>query len=121
MTTLGTEWLERFPDMSDAAETDLIDRLAASNAVHDLKRISRARAAAGWRDETQRRKWQAVDILFGFPAASAALVGVGDRDPELLFQLRHRTGRGLYEPISKQAISPKQVAWIVSEFRAAWP
>lgn len=121
MTTLGTEWLDHFPDMSDAAETDLVDRLAASNAVHDLRRISRARAAAGWRDEAQRRKWQAVDIFFDFDVASTALAGAGERDPELLWSLRHRTGRGLHEPISKQAISPRQVAWIVSEFRAAWP
>lgn len=121
LTALAIEWLDRFPEMSVSAEIYLIDRLAASNAVRDLKRISDARADAGWRDEAQRRRWQAVDILFDFPTAAVAHAGAGYRDPELIWALRHRTGKDLDAPIARQHLSPAQAAWIATEFRTAWP
>jgi len=120
-TALAVEWLDRSPDMSDAAEVELIDRLAASNAFGALKRIGVARTAQNWRSDARRRTWEAVSFLVNFPAASTALAGVGRRDCDLLWSLRDRAGQSRYKRVVGQVLSPAQAAWVVREFRSAWP
>lgn len=120
-TVLAIEWLDRFPDMSDAAEVELVDRLTASRAFEDLKRVGAVRATQSWRSDLRRRTWEVINFLADFPTASAALAGVSRRDRDLIWSLRDRSGENRHRNVTRQELGPAQSAWIVREFRTAWP
>ena len=118
---LAAEWLNSFPELGDAAEIEMMDRLSASHAFDQLRLIGGRRKAAGWRDDTQRRNWEAVEFLINFPATSDLLAGIGARDRSMIWFLRHRTGNEHGGRVVRQQLSSQQVSWVIYEFRLVWP
>lgn len=118
---LSAEWLDRFPSLGEASEIELIDRLAKSRAFDQLRRIGGLRQARGWRDDVQRRNWEAVGFLIDFFATSAFLAGIGARDRDMLWFLRHRTGNEHGDRVVRQQLTSLQISWIIREFRPVWP
>jgi hypothetical protein len=118
---LAIEWLGAFPDLPAEPEAVMIDRLIASRERDALRELSIARHAQGIQDDDRRRNWDAVSFLTDFDAAKSRLDGAGTRDAPLLWHLRRRLSDEHDEAKAKPGLRPNQIAWIVREFREAWP
>lgn len=117
--TLAAGWLTKFPDVPENIEVELIDCVTHSSAIVALEPIAAARASAVFRTFEQMLVWLAVDVLVRFDLVVPDLAGIGVRNPEFIWYLRNRLvlerhGRLL-------SLSARQIRWIVSEFRSAWP
>lgn len=119
-TQLAAEWLERFPRMAGASETELIDRLTASNKLDALQRIAAVRRAERLEDEERRRNWQAVEFLVDFDRARAKLDVPGPPEPALLWHMRARLGGNDGDGF-RVDLSVDQLAWLAVNFRQVFP
>lgn len=118
---LAEDWLTRFPDMSDEAEAEMIDRLIRSNRRDALRALLAVRQGKALNDE-RRRNWEAVAVIVVFDAARARLGSA--IEPELLWHLRARIGGSRYhdDPDASPAfLSVDQLAWMIATFRPLWP
>lgn len=113
---LAIEWLERFPNLPNVPEVEMVKVALRSDRQHDLRRISSSRGELV--SDEQRRLWDAVGLIVDFEAASARLAAV-EVDPELLWTLRHLIG-GRYDDETEIVLDATQLEWIVSEFRTTW-
>jgi hypothetical protein len=114
---LTAEWLERFPDIPVGPETELIDRLIRSGRFETLRRAAAGRV--GLTDDERRRNWDAIGLIVDFEQTAARL-DTSPIEPELLWNLRHRTG-GRFDDGANIALSPAQLEWIITTFRPLWP
>lgn len=118
---LAENWLARFPNMSNDAEVEMIDRLIRSNRRGALRALVAERQGRTLDDE-RRRNWDAVALIVDFDAARARL---GDAvEPELLWHLRARIGGRGYHADGEGSptfLSADQLAWIIGTFRTLWP
>ena len=119
-TALAAEWLERFPDVHAARETEMIDRLIGSGDYETLRRISAARRVCGTTDNERRRNWLVVELLVDFQNARGRLDAPGPPEAAILWHLRARLG-GREGERMRVALSVEQLVWIVRRFRAILP
>jgi hypothetical protein len=120
-TQLAIEWLNSIANLPAETEEVMIDRLIASRELDALRALSIARHAQGLEDSERRRNWDAVSFLTNFDAARSRLDDAGTRDPPLLWHLRRRLSDEHDEAKAKPRLRPDQIAWVVREFREAWP
>lgn len=115
---LAEEWLTRYPDLSDEAEVEMIDRLLRSNRRDALKNLVSDRREREISQE-RRRNWQAVALIVDFDHARARL---GQAiEPELLWHLRARAGHRRRDDGRDAYLTVDQLAWMIEAFRAHWP
>lgn len=115
---LAENWLTHYPDMSVAAESEMIDRLLRSNRRDALRELVVDRLEREINDE-RRRNWQAVALIVDFDVAFARL---GNKiEPELLWHFRDRSGHGRRYNGTGSFLSINQLAWLIATFREQWP
>jgi hypothetical protein len=116
---LALDWIIRFPEMSGNAESELLDRLLASeDGRAALRAIVRERRTAELGDE-RRRSWDAVGIIVDFDETVAALEPKGV-EPELFWHLRARLG-GRRSGVPHAHLDVDQLSWTIGTFRSRFP
>ena len=117
---LGAEWLANFPQMSDGAEMEIVDRLLLSlEGSRALLELLPKRLAEDLSDD-RRLLWDAVGIILDFDGTRARLDQDVSIDRDLFWSLRARLGgRGTSSP--SVALNPAQLAWIIQTFRSKFP
>lgn len=115
---LALDWIVRFPEMSGNAESELLDRLLASDEGRAaLRSIVRERRAAGLDDE-RRRTWDAVGIIVDF-AETVPAVEANGVESELFWHLRARLG-GRRSGLPHAHLDVDQLAWTIATFRSRY-
>lgn len=118
---LAACWLSRFPDMSEEAEVEMVDRLIRSNRRDALRMLLNDRRRQNLSDE-RRRNWDAVQLIVEFDVARERLK---DRiEPMLLWHVRARSRGRRYGDSANEAatfLSIQQLAWMIETFRSVWP
>jgi hypothetical protein len=117
---LAREWLGRFPEMSEEAELDLVDRLIGSELGRATLRAFLPQRYSIKTTAERRRAWDAIGIILDFEATRERLEATGFADPALLFSLRSRVGDG-NSRLSTSLLSSTQVAWLFRTFRPLFP
>lgn len=117
-TTMGLEWLQAYPDLTAEPEAEIIDRILRSPRRGELGPIGDVRRLTPLDDE-RRRNWDAVQILLDLDSARVRLHATVERD--LLWHIRCRTADDDLNGRSPLSLDSRQLAWIVTTFRALWP
>jgi hypothetical protein len=117
---LACEWLERFPNMTHRAETELIDSLIAAGKLGFLKKYVDERRTSNINDDERCSDWDAVAFLVDYEAVQESLSDTRREDPDFLWHLRSRLGRR-HDEGSPVPLSAAQLSWIISRFRKMWP
>jgi len=115
---LAIDWLQHCGEIASQPEAEMIDCVLASSLRERLGSIGETRRLSVACDE-RRRNWDAVQILVDFETARLRLGSQIESD--LLWHLRARMGGRRQEGGSSFPFFPKQIEWIVSAFRDAWP
>jgi hypothetical protein len=118
-TVLATEWLARFPDMAHEPESEMIDRLIASQCHDALRAFAETRRAQPLPEDRQRN-WDAVTFLTDFEAQHDRLQKVASDDPNWMWTLRRRIA-GDRGRSPTMVLSVAQLAWLAEAFRSAFP
>ena len=118
-TALAEEWLGRFEALDDAIEWYLVARLAQSGRIEPLLRVAGARGRRSWRTDEERRRWTAVEAVFG--EGGNPEEGRTTHDPDLLWAVRKLLHGEGFEKRSGPALAPRTMAWVVHAFRKLWP
>ena len=116
---LAEEWLGQFEALDDAIEWYLVARLVQSGRIEPLLRVAGARGRRGWRTDEERRRWTAVEAVFGKggdPEERRAT-----RDPNLLWAVRKLLHGEGFEKRTGPALALRTMAWVVRAFRGLWP
>lgn len=117
---LGCEWLERFPQMSEVSETELIDRLLASEESHPKIRALLPHRLSTRLSDYRRTIWDATGIIVDFDRTRSRLEAAGSIDSALLWSLRARLGdEGIRT--SSASLNVHQLAWAIATFRPLFP
>lgn len=114
---LAAEWLNKFTDLPRDPEVELIERLFLARRFEDL----RIAALKRFGDDCGERNriWDAVGLIVDFDATSQRL-SKESIDPNLLWDLRQFLG-GRRDDEQRVPLSPAQMEWVISTFRAPWP
>lgn len=115
---LAENWLIHYPDMSVAAESEMIDRLLRSNRRDALRKLVVNRLEREMNDE-RRRNWQAIALIVDFDVARVSLGN--EIEPELLWHFRDRSGHGRRYNGTGSFLSINQLVWLIDTFREQWP
>lgn len=115
---LAENWLIHYPDMSVAAESEMIDRLLRSNRRDALRELVVDRLERKMNNE-RRRNWQAIALIVDFDVARARLGN--EIEPELLWHFRDRSGHGKRYNGTDSFLSINQLVWLIATFREQWP
>jgi hypothetical protein len=116
---LAGEWLAGFPRMAGEVEEELIDRLISAGDFETLKAVSKRRTRTKL-DDRRVRNWRAVRLLTDFENESRLATGIAEQDRDFLWALRARFG-GRRDPDRIRILPLPLAAWIVTQFRAAFP
>ncbi len=115
---LADDWLERFHNIPNSPELELMTRLLRSGQFDKLREATKR--FTDIHDEKRRRNWDSIGVIVDFEQTVARLEKVGAIEPELLWHLKNfigeRTSSG--DHIS---LSPSQMEWIIATFRPLWP
>ncbi len=117
---LGAEWLANFPQMSDIAEMELVDRLLTSRAGSKALRALLPQRLVEQLSDQRRLTWDAVGIILDFGATRARLEGVGSVSKDLFWNLRARLEDRSRTP-SIANLDTDQLAWTIETFRTLFP
>lgn len=117
---LGSEWLERFPEMSEVATMELLDRLLISEMGRVAIRALLPQRLAAPLPEQRRATWDAAGIILDFDATRARLEAAGPVDPALLWGLRARLGHRNTNGTTA-SLDAQQLAWAIGTFRPMFP
>lgn len=118
---LAHEWLDRYPDLSDEVEIELIDVLVEAGEFHSLRGLATARRDHGYSGDTQRRNWLAIELLVARDTAIASFEAIGEEDRDIAWHLRHRLIGNKGETQQVSAMSSQVVSWIIRQLRILWP
>lgn len=119
-TLLAQEWLQHFPNLRPAIETQLIDSLVHAQATDVLKTIAQQRTNPHPVIE-RHLTWEAIRLLIDFEPTARRLRRHAI-DANLLWQLQERSQRGRYGNSRKPLTwTSAQCAWVFENFRALWP
>lgn len=114
---LAAEWLKKFADLPRGPEQELIERLFRAGRFEDLRIVASARSTV---DGSERKRvWDAVGLIIDFDA-TLQRISTESIDPNLIWQLRQFVG-GRFGSEHGAPITPDQIEWIISTFRAQWP
>ena len=119
MASLAREWLLGYPEMPVDAEMNLVNALARAGESSAIVEVARARDAGIYSDEDQALAWLAIDVAYRFAEVRPKLANVGRDHPHLLWHLRDRLQTKRRGPLVDAGL--EAFAWIVSEFRSAFP
>lgn len=114
---LALHWLEKFKDLPTSVEEELLGRVLHSNLARELRDLVTVREQLP--DGGRARIWNAVGLVVDFDRVAERLEKISV-DPELLWKLRDlgETKSGtIFDPV----FGPRQIEWIVSNFRQHWP
>ena len=111
------DWLDRFPNMSEEAESVLLDHLLRNGRLDTLRRHEAARPSGSLPAE-RRANWDAVAVVVDFAAQRERLEGVANARPEWMWTLRGRLGGERRIAVSLPLAT---FAWIFTTFRDAFP
>jgi hypothetical protein len=116
--TLGLEWLDRFTELPDRVEADLIDWVCKWQGSSSLQAIYLERAEFGFVSSGSQRKWLGIQFLTVAEAANLDTLDYGC-DPTFIWTIRDlfRTDRTLGSTVNRA----EKLAWVVGAFRAHWP
>jgi hypothetical protein len=117
---LAKEWLNAFPGLPAEVEEEFTGRLIAAREADALRDFAAKRLSLPDLGERRRRNWQALALWTDFATVAPTLVGIGTRDPALLWALRDRVGGGRHRDDPSGTMSIALMGWIVREFRAAF-
>lgn len=118
---LATDWLERFPDMADLPEAELVDLLLATPGGRDtLRRLVPLRRSPGGLGDERRRNWDAIGLIVDFEVTRSALEAAGPIEPALLWHIRARLGDRRHQGSWAQ-LDACQLHWMIDTFRAHFP
>ena len=111
------DWLDRFPIMSEEAESVMLDHLLRNGRLDTLRRLEAARRS--WDLSAQRRaNWDAVALVVDFAAQRERLEGHAGARPDWMWTLRARLGGERRIAVSLPLAT---LAWIFTTFRDAFP
>lgn len=116
-TQLAVEWLVKFTHLPAPIELELIQQLWGAGKTEELLRFTPRVSELG--DVERRLNWTAVGLLLDFDEVVRNLEPSAI-DRELLWHLRTFTGGRRGNGYS-QKLSPAQLEWFISTFRALWP
>ncbi|GLK50880.1 hypothetical protein GCM10017621_03880 [Maricaulis virginensis] len=117
---LCAEWLPKFPQMSDEAEREIVDRMLSSSVGSRTLRALLPKRLVESMSRERRHVWDAIGIILDFEATRARLGQAGSVDQDLFWNLRARlSDRGTTQPI--RSLSSTQLAWIIETFRSLFP
>ena len=116
---LAEEWLQRFDALDDGTEWCLVARLVRSGRIAPLLGIGELRRGRGWRSDEARRRWTAVEAVFGDSGEPGE--GWDAHDRHLLWAVRKLLGGEAREDRPGLAFAPHAMAWVVRAFRGLWP
>lgn len=119
MASLAREWLLGYPEMAVDAEIDLVNALARAGESSAIVEVAKARDAGIYRDEDQALAWLAIDVAYRFEEVRPELANIGRDHPHFLWHLRERLQTKRRGPLVDAGL--EVFAWIVSEFRSAFP
>ena len=118
-TALAEEWLGRFDILDDDIEWYLVARLVQSGRREALLRVAASRSGRGGRTDEERRRWTAVEAVFG-EGGDPEEEGSA-RDPNLLWAVRRLLHGEGFEKRTGPALALRTMAWVVRAFRGPWP
>lgn len=111
------EWLTVIPILATNTKIQIIDWLLNSCKKNDLAKI--AFVQKDFTDVELKRTWDAVRFITNYEIAITLLEKISI-EPELLWHIRGRTS-DRYGDNLKVQLSPKQIEWIIKNFRSVWP
>ena len=114
---LAYEWLLRFPDLQCGPESELIKRLVRSSKTEYLRHIATTRSTLT--DLERQRNWDAIRLITDFDQTVERLES-HPIEPALLWHLQLGTS-SRHENNAHVSLNPKQLEWILSNFRLLWP
>lgn len=114
---LAAAWLKKFTDLPRGPEHELVERLFRAGRFEDVRIAASVRGdvASGGR----KRYWDAVGLIIDFDATIQRL-STESIDPNLLWELRQFVG-GRRDDAQGAPVTPAQMEWMISTFRAPWP
>ena len=113
------DWIVRFPQMSAEAESEILDRLLATDDGRAaLRELVRDRRAADLNDE-RRRTWDAVGIIIDFTETLRSLGDGLGIEPALFWHLRARLGDRRHG-VPHSQLDVEQLAWAIATFRSVY-
>lgn len=117
---LAQEWLQQFPNLQSATESQLIDHLVSAHALDALKKIAEERVNPHPVAE-RHLAWEAVRLLTDFESSSKRLESQAI-DAGLLWQLQDRSQLRHYSKHDRALVwSSAQCVWVFKNFRTLWP
>jgi hypothetical protein len=120
VSRLAVEWLARFTHQDVSGEHELVGYLIGVGDWAALREVTRARQAAGFKDDDQRLAWLATASLVDFHNARAELDAAAQAHPELLWLIRNRGWPERTADWAPQYGDPVRLQWIVTTFRGLW-
>lgn len=117
---LAAEWLDKFPEMSGEAEAELLDRLFTTTTGIATIRAQLSERLKGPLSDQRRLTWDAVGLILDFDTTRARLEKAGPINKAILWELRARLSDRNRTRLTV-VLSPDQLAWMISTFRAAFP
>lgn len=120
---LAAEWLERYSDLPNIVEFELVDVLIRANQRDDLRRLAAGRRGMAGLNAERRLSWDAIDAWLDFETLTSRVDAAGGPLRELLWHLRARLGGGRWmgEDGAPVPLTPRQFSWIIRRFRHLWP
>jgi hypothetical protein len=119
MASLAREWLLGYPEMRVDAEMELVDALVQAGGSSAIVEVAKARDAGIYWDDDQALAWLAIDVAYRFEEIRPELANVGRDHPQFLWHLRDRLQATRRRSLVDAGFGV--FAWIVSEFRSAFP
>jgi hypothetical protein len=118
---LAIEWLQKFPDMQEGTEAELIDALLPHAEWHcSLKDLVPFRLRTGELATGRRANWKIVEMVVD--ATTSGIPSDLANDGEMLWRFRARVNGGWFRDRNRPVQAPPPaLAAIVSAYREKWP
>lgn len=118
-TAWALDWLTRIPDVPLEVEAQLMDRLAASGCVLELRALAAARLSKSL-DEDKRRNWVAIAFVVDFHSYRELAVAEVASDASWIWAVRRWVVNDHGRPISLP-LAVEQLSTLLAMLRGAYP
>jgi hypothetical protein len=118
---LSLEWIERYPDLPEEPEAELLDLLVSEPDFWPrLAEVAMVRNNSQTLSKSRRRNWDAIRLVVKFEEAKRDLKIISRDDRDLIWRIRDRIGltRGHSSTLK---LATDLLVWIFEQFRVHYP